>query len=351
MRWLVGHPGPSFSVHDVYKGWAEALIALGEEVAVYNLDDRLKLYQAALIETGNFDGFGYPEIKRALTDEQAVSLAAAGLQNTCYAWWPDVVLLVSAFFTPPLMLDMMRSRGHKVILLHTESPYEDERQLIRAQHADVNLLNDPVNLDKYRRLGIPAEYMPHRYRPSLHHPGPAQPKLTCDLAFVGTAFESRIAFFEQMGLDGLDVLLAGHWKMTPEDSPLRKYVAHDIEECLDNDSAAEIYRAAKCGINIYRREGEPGQAQGVALGPREIEMAACGLFFLRDPRPEGDALFPALPTFTGPQDASEKLRYYLKRDDLREKLAGQARAAIADRTFENAAIQLLRLLDSQPVSL
>ena len=41
----------------------------------------------------------------------------------------------------------------KVVLLHTESPYQDDEQLERAAHADVNLLNDPVNIDAYRELG------------------------------------------------------------------------------------------------------------------------------------------------------------------------------------------------------
>jgi hypothetical protein len=40
MRILVVHPGPDFSVHDVYAGWTEALNDLGCEVAVYNLNLR-----------------------------------------------------------------------------------------------------------------------------------------------------------------------------------------------------------------------------------------------------------------------------------------------------------------------
>jgi hypothetical protein len=35
------HPGPDFSVHDVYAGWYEALQKLGCQVAGYNLNDRL----------------------------------------------------------------------------------------------------------------------------------------------------------------------------------------------------------------------------------------------------------------------------------------------------------------------
>jgi hypothetical protein len=74
-------------------------------------------------------------------------------------------------------------------------------------------------------------------------------------------------------------------------------------------------------------------------------MAACGLFFLRDPRPEGDELFPMLPAFAGPGDASEKLRWWLKHDQEREAAAEKARLAVADRTFENNAKRFLKLLE------
>ena len=143
--------------------------------------------------------------------------------------------------------------------------------------------------------------MPHAYRPLVHHPGPVDPVMACDLAFVGTGFPSRVEFLEAMDLDGLDVLLAGAWAWLPDSSPLRRMVAHDLGECIDNTQTASIYRSAMTGINLYRREADDGDhADGVSCGPREIEMAACGLWFARDPRPESDDLFPMLPSFTGP---------------------------------------------------
>jgi hypothetical protein len=81
------------------------------------------------------------------------------------------------------------------------------------------------------------------------------------------------------------------------------------------------------------------------MGPREVEMAACGLFFLRDPRVESDAVLPMLPAVTTPEDASEQLRWWLARDSEREALAAMAREAVANRTFRNNAIGVLKLLD------
>ena len=339
MRWVVAAPGPSFSVQDVFTGWCEALRELGQQVHTFNLDERLSFFGSLLKETRTPGMF-----ERAVTAEQSYSMASDTLYSTLYQVWPDVLLVISGFFIPTQLLDRARRTRTRVVIVHTESPYEDDRQVTLAPYADLNLVNDPTNLHRY-----PAgtRYVPHAYRPTLHHPGPADPNLACDFTFNGTGYGSRIAFFNQMDLAGLDVMLTGNWNFLDEDSPLRKYVGHDIETCLDNDKVRETYWSAKAGINLYRREAErPELAAGWSMGPREVEMAACGLFYLRDPRPEGDELLPMLPTFTSPGDASEQLRWWLARPDQRDAAARKAREAVAGRTFTANAADLLRLLDA-----
>jgi len=341
VKFLVCHPGPQFSVHDVYVGWVEALRTHGQKVIEYNLNDRITFYDAAYlnISEGKF--------RKAVDGETAVDLAVNGLYAALYKTRPDVLLAVSAFLLPPELMDLARWYGTKVVILHTESPYEDVRQVEIAGHADLNLVNDPVNLDKFQDAA-PSLHMPQAFRPAVHYPGAPEPDLAADFAFVGTGFESRIAFFDAMDLDGLDVLLGGNWQRLADDSPLRKHVGHDIKDCLDNPETARIYRSAKVGLNLYRRETEDGcSAEGWAIGPREIEMAACGMPFLRDPRGEGDELFPMLPTFTSSEEASEKLRWLLAHEDARRDAASKAREAIAERTFENHAATLLQLLEKE----
>jgi hypothetical protein len=307
----------------------------------YNLGDRLTFYDAAFIETGHLDEGGNKQFRKAVSREGAIQLAANGILSAAYKCWPDVILLVSAFFTPPDLLEVLRARGHKIVLLHTESPYQEDEQQLRAPWASVNLLNDPVNLESYRQFG-PVAYMPHAYRESVHFPG--GPGKRWDLTFTGTGFPSRIQFFEQMNLAGLDVKLAGFWADLDEASPLRRYVAA-VDECIDNEDTAALYRQARTGINLYRREAEQAHVgEGWAMGPREVEMAACQLWFARDSRPESDQLFPMLPTFTEPGEAGELLRWALAHDAEREKAAAAAREAIADRTFENNARKLLAMI-------
>jgi spore maturation protein CgeB len=346
VRILVAEPGPGYSVQDVHAGWVEALRNAGQKVFEFNLSDRLLFYSNALLETDQPGRF-----KRAFGTDEAIDLAVNGLYAAILKICPDVLIVVSAFFVPPALLNRAREVGVKVDLIHTESPYEDERQLALAPHASLNILNDPTNLERFRTVA-PTEYFCHAYRPTVHHPGNPVPVLACDLGFVGTGFPSRVEFFEAMDLDGLDVVLAGNWKLLGGDSdgsPLAQYVVHGLEDCLDNQQTADLYRSAKVGINLYRREArENDTAEGWACGPREIEMAACGLPFVRDPRPESDELFGSiLPTFSTPDEAAEQVRWLLAHEGIRQTAAEKARAAIQDRTFQAHAARLLRLLERE----
>jgi spore maturation protein CgeB len=336
VRWLLVHPGPHFSVADLYAGWQEALRAAGEKVLAYPLGDALTFYDSVLLEAGP------GRFRKALTAEQATELATDRLAGALYKTRPDVLFIVSGFFVDGALLAQARRDGVQVVTLHTEEPYEHERELALASSADLALLTDPVNIDDFRDV-TRAEHFGHAYRPELHYTGEPDPTLACDFTFVGTAYPSRLAFLEAMDLEGVDTILAGNWTGLPLDSPLRRHMA--TVDCIDNDATAQLYRSAKVVLNLYRREGE--QVAGWAVGPREIEMAACGLFYIRDPRPEGDELLPFLPTFSSPAEASALLHWWLTHDDERQALAGKAREAVADRTFDAHAARLLRLMEKE----
>jgi spore maturation protein CgeB len=340
-------------VADVFNGWSEALTGLGEQVEEYPLDAALRFFNNALAETGKVLPCGCREVRKYLDREQAARLALDPILAAANRFWPDVILCTSNFFMQPWLLEILRARRHKIVMLMTESPYQDDFQLKAAAYADLTLLNDPVNIDAYRQAG-PAEYMPQAYRETIHYPAPPGAVPEYDFAFVGTGFPSRIAFFDQMDLAGLNVRLGGLWMDLPEDSPLRDWtsVTDESGDCVDNHEVAAIYRRSRTGINVYRTESEDGHAgEGWACGPREIEQAACGLWFARDPRPESDELFPMLPAFSSPAEASDLIRWALAHPDQRAEAADKARAAVADRTFTEHARKLLRLLDRQPVNM
>jgi hypothetical protein len=337
MRALVVNPGPNFSVADVARGWARGLADLGVQVRTFELDKLLDYFAYAYTDRNG-------EIVKAHTEAEAIQLAAGQIKAACYDWWPDLVLVVSGFFMYPQLVDIMRDRHRHVVLLCTESPYEDEAQLQKAAWYDGVVLNDPTNLDAFAEVcDGPALYAPHAYDPAVHYRAPA--KRHADVSWIGTCYPSRAAFLEQVDWSGLDVSFGGNFKDAPES--LLRFVGHEPEDCVDNDVTAEVYRGSLASFNIYRAETN-GQlsdsADGWAMGPREVEMARCGLWFARQSRPESDEVFPMLPTFSDPQELGDQLRWAIANPEARMMAVERAFAAVEDRTFPNNASALLQAL-------
>lgn len=339
MRVAVVEPGPNFSVQDVYRGWVAGLKAAGATVAGINLSDRLNFYERALVDV---DGTTRKALPRP---EDAVRLANRSLYADLYTFNPDLIVIVSGFYINAEAFPLARARGHKIAVVCTESPYEDSEQIGLASRADVILLNDPTNLDAFRKVNPHTYYVPHAYDPARHRPIPPDPDLLCDFGWVGTLFPSRLAFFAAVDWAGLDVKMAGNFDIARGTS-LEPFVQHPLDECVENSEAVRLYASAKASANLYRKEASrDGDDAGWSMGPREVELAACGTFFLRESRPEGDELLSMLPVFDGPDDFAAQLRWWLAHDEQREAAAGKARAAIAPRTFEAHAADLLRLVE------
>jgi spore maturation protein CgeB len=338
MRAVVVHPGPAFSVADVHNGVVAGLKGNGVDTIGLNFDDYLAFFVQASVERNG-------EWVRALEYEAAVRCAAvACLEAACYEFWPDIVVIISGFFIPPEKYPLMRERGHKVVLWCTESPYEDERQMWMASSADVVVVNDPTNLDEFRKYNKNSHYIPHSYNPAIHQPGPANPDLISDFCFVGTGYPSRIEFLEKVDYSGLDrVLLAGNWGPVTDGSPLVPFLLSEREECIDNADTVDLYRSTNCSANLYRKEAmRDDLVDGWAMGPREVELAACETFYAREPRGESDLLFPMLPTFTTPAELGDIARWAKANPTVARDAARHAHAAIAERTFDNHVAQLLR---------
>lgn len=339
MRAVVVAPGPQFSVADVNHGVVTGLRANGVDTIGLNFDDYLAFFTGACVEK---DGV----YVRAMEYEAAVRAAAvACIEAACYEFWPDLVVIVSGFFVPPEKYPLMRERGHKVVLWCTESPYEDERQMWMASSADIVIVNDPTNIDEFRKYNKNTFYIPHAYDPAIHHPGPPHPGLVSDFCFVGTGYPSRIELLEKVDWSGLNVVLGGNWQSVTDDSPLLPLLISERGECIDNTDAADLYRSTGCSANLYRKEAmNDAHVDGWAMGPREVELAACSTFFAREPRGESDGLFPMLPTFTTAAELGDIARWAKDNQGLAADAAHRAREAGADRTFENNVAQLLRHL-------
>jgi hypothetical protein len=332
MRVLVVHPGSDYSVADVHNGYVKAFRQLGCDVAEYNMHDRLAWF-------ANARWNGEP-----LPSADIVAHAGLGLHGKLWEWWPDLIVVISGFYVHPWTWDILKGRPHQTAVVFTESPYEDDKQLELVQHAepDVVIVNDPQNIGRFHAVHPKTMYLPHCYDPQIHHP--FRPEPTHDFVFVGTAYRSRIEFFDAVKWDGLRVGLAGNWNDL-EGTQLSPFLLRPPGECLPNVETADLYRSAKVSANLYRKESNrPDLTDGWAMGPREVELAATETFFLREPRGEGDDVFPMLPTFTEPDEFTELVRWWSAHDKQRKKVASAARKQILSRTFDVNARRLLQLV-------
>jgi len=335
MKVLVIEPGPAFSVDDVRRGLVGGLEGHGCTVGSFNMGDRVGVYAEA---QATRDG----ELRNLFDFESACRLAAQGVKAACWDFLPDVVIVVSSFYVPPELYINLRERKRHVVLWLTESPYQDDIQLQQAPYADTVIINDPVNLEAFRRQNPRTWYVPHAYDPAVHHNvGRTDGR---PFAFVGTGYPSRIELLEKVDWPCTPTI-AGNWQSLEPGSPLLPYLLNKPEECLDNTDTADLYRDAVTSANIYRKEAHADDlVDGWAMGPREVELAACGTWFAREARGEGDELFPMLPTFTEAGELAEQVGWALDNPDARQAAIDAARAAIADRTFANNAQQLLNLI-------
>lgn len=334
MRIVVVEPGPNFSVQDVAKGWTKAFERTQNQVRTFDTS-------AVLTATSKM----FPELDGPELQGAACRTGADVLKARCYEFQPDLVVIISAFYIPPETWAVIRARGSKIAAVLTESPYEDDKQVHIAAHADICVVNDPTNLDQFRAHNPNSHYLPHAYDPTVHYRQTVSDDYRSDFAFVGTGFPSRVQFFEQIDWSGIDAAFAGHWSGLDDDSPLRKFLAHDIEACCPNDETVRLYSGTKASANLYRREANiPELAAGWAMGPREVELAATGTFFLTEERGENCEVLPMVPTFTEPADFASQLRWWLDHDKARRDVAEAAQRAVAGRTFDAHAAWLLNHL-------
>lgn len=344
MRALVVDPGIDFSVGDVYRGLCKGLRQNGVTVAQFSVSSRMDAF--ARCEIKGDDG----EHRLVFDNLACIDIANQMLRGAVLDCDPHVVIVISAFFISDLTLKVLRARRYPLVGVMTEQPYETQRELAYAAGFDHVALNDPLHIDRFAEACPNVWYQPHSFDPDIHYPGDGRHDF--DAYWAGTAYQSRCDWLETAIMDprwprDCRLALAGNWKALDDrpDSPLRPWLLDQdhTESCVSNQTTADHYRRAAMSWNTYRREREEGLSdEGWAVGPREIELAACETFFARESRPEGDALFPMLPIVDDPAEFGDVVAWSMRHPDARSATARLARAAVADRTFAAGAASLLR---------
>lgn len=370
MKVLVVHPGATISTHDVYVGIMEGLASQPVEVQDWALDERLEA-------AGGYLTYLHRRLlsrkiaTKPPTQGQILYRAGAELVERALRWQPDWIVVISAMYLHPDVLVLLRRAGLKVALVLTESPYDAESEMRLVPWAHLVATNEITSVEPYRRAaakrdfaddlrGTPAPeviYLPWAQSPARHGPsvkapvgkmpdGSAVP--SHDVVFVGTGFQERIDLLSAVPWHGIDLGLYGNWQLLHGRSVLRRYVRGSE---VPSEITHALYARARVGLNPHRTSvgfgvDAPKIARADSANIRCYELAAAGLPFVTDARPEVTRLFgEAVPTYRDAADLERVVRGLLgesARD--RANRCKALRAAVYTHTWQARAQTLVKAL-------
>jgi hypothetical protein len=340
MRILVVQPGASYATADVHDGLVAALKRAGHEVFPYSLDGRIRMASGYLNYAWRHNGRVNGTPKPTVAD--IFYVASQELPYRAARLGVDWTLVVTAMMLHPDPLILMRRAGQRVGLLLTESPYDDEEQSRLMPLVDIAWTNERASVPFLRQGNPNVHYLPHAYDPARHSPDDSARNMDLpahDVVFVGTGFRERQKLLAEVDWSGIDLGLYGRYPHVGSRSHLRPYIREGV---VSNDVAAALYRRARIGLNLYRA------ADGAeSLNPRAVELAACGAFTISDYRAEVGEVFGSLvPTFRNAAELGGLVRRYLADEGARRSLADRLPAAVAGRTFDTMARQVVEQMQA-----
>jgi spore maturation protein CgeB len=261
---------------------------------------------------------------------------------------PTLLLVTKGLFVSPNILDTIkRSTGAVLINYATDDPFNckaSSRELVRAiPMYDIYLCTKTAIMEDVRAMGCPhVSFVPFGYDPELHFPEASQTireaeKYRSDVVFIGGADEDRYPFFEALieAIPTVDLrLYGGYWERNPR---LKAYASGYV--------SGREYRLAMSGAKIapclVRRANRDGHVM------RSFEIPACRTFMLSERTKEHALLFTEgedVDCFSTPRELAEKVRYYLRHEDERLRMAESAykKVTSGSNTYKDRLMQIVR---------
>lgn len=345
MKVLLVHPGASWSTADVEAGLRYGLEHHGIQVVRYHLNNMIVKSTRWMMSSWRAARKNNSKIKRPTPADIFYHAGVSALERAL-RHEVDVVLVVSAMYLHPDVVHMMRRAGLKVCVLFTESPYDIDKELPFAEIVDGGWTMERSVVEEFRKVNPNMGYIPHGWHPERHHPDIEVGKdvASHDVVFVGTAFRERNDWLRAINWDGIDMALYGSWEALGSRSKLRKHVRG---RQVNNDVAAQLYKNAKIGINLYRKSKGWGRKapfiEGAeSMNPRGYELAACGAFHISEYRDEvTETMGDLVPTFTSPQEAERLIREWLPQEQRRREIARQLPACVAESSWVERATRVI----------
>ncbi len=273
----------------------------------------------------------------------SINLRNIGLINAVRETRPDLVFILrGADFSPETLLKIKKESNAKLVCWWLEGPKAIEKSLEKAPYYDFYFINSRYSVEEHKKRGVKnCYYLPFGadlefYKRTI----PAE--YQCDVGFVGAWDQNRQNLLQ--GLTDFDNASIWGPKWRKKNNKDKKMLRIIKGDGIYNDDVAKFYSTTRININIDAWYNYI--PSGVSL--RIFDIPACGGFLLTDfveELPELYKLPEEMETFKTQDEFIGKIKYYLKNDKKREKIAENGcRRVIADHTYEIRMKQLLNII-------
>lgn len=328
--------------------------AAGAELPLFPSSMNLRFWEKALLKRGhtvdvfwrNFSGFGARDIRKLqslkytntlspqrlaealmqrLPYQLNVDLRRRNAQLIAYARQtkPDILWLIgdNRVIHADTLAQLKRELGCKILYSTGTSPIVFSLPLERAAARlyDLVIVNDFYHGIQWQELGSPWMLcLPAvAIDPEFHYPRP-DPKLACDISFVGTLLPPKLYSERIAALEAIKDFDLGIWTV------------HDLPETLRpnlrgyalGDSMLEAISSSKMTLNVH------GDFMRYGGNMRLFEAASVGTFQIVDERVGVHEWFKEgehLVMYRSLADLRAKITYYLAHDAERQAIADAAR--------------------------
>lgn len=264
-------------------------------------------------------------------------------------WKPDFALAegVSVSIVARDLLPFLRRHSLPLVYWAIDDP-PDWNRMSRPLGRWASLVLTPAQecLPLYQREKIRALYFHFACNPTFHHPIEPSLEYTCDLLLVAnyyTSYPQRKIGLETIltplrsGPFHLKVFGNEHWLENTDHYTLPTGV---YQGYLPYDRLPLAYSSAKIVLGLHSVIGSP-----TMMSMRTFEALGCQAFFLTHWSPALENMFKNhvhLVWSRHPDETLELVRFYLNREDLRQKIARQGQEEVYRHHTYQHRIQSVR---------
>jgi spore maturation protein CgeB len=251
----------------------------------------------------------------------------------------DVLWVDKGLFIKPNTLKLAKQKGVKLINYSPDDMINKNNQsnyyLTAMPVYDVHVSTKSYNMDELKQLGAKKVIFSEKgFDPTLHHP--VQPteselrELSSLVGFIGSYEDDRAESIKYLCENGIEVRVYG-----PTWTHLKNKIPNLIVDTTSyfHKSYVTVLNSIEINLCFLKKQNRDLQTQ------RSVEITACGRFMIAERTAEHLRLFKEDEEAVyfdndNKEELLEKVRYYLDKKDLRDKIGHAARIRSIESKYD-----------------